>query len=214
MSAQGQYPTRRYTVPPAQELRFELENPTDALSLKVISGYAELFGIELVTGATYGFSHEQRGGVWVPGIHGEGAEVEMSPSSSTTPHSRTTVAAGLPCLRDKVVFSPLGVPQSLNEAISLRLSCVASLGINPFVSACAERISVTGLPIQQRRLPNSTPCPLPALFVELRRVGVGLQTIGPGVGGHLCSLFAHRPTTLSAIAREASLTSPRSVFST
>lgn len=79
MSTQGQqHPTRRYAVPPAQELRFELENPTDALSLKVISGYAELFGIELVTGATYGFSHEQRGGVWVPGINGEGAEIEMS----------------------------------------------------------------------------------------------------------------------------------------
>jgi hypothetical protein len=40
---------------PRPRFRFELENPTDALSLKVISGYAELFGIELVTGATYGF---------------------------------------------------------------------------------------------------------------------------------------------------------------
>lgn len=82
MALQSQHPTRRFAVPPGQELRFELDNPTDALALKVISGYAELFGTELVIGASYGFSHEQRGGVWVPGFNEDGAEVEMSLTSA------------------------------------------------------------------------------------------------------------------------------------
>ncbi|POY75897.1 hypothetical protein BMF94_0980 [Rhodotorula taiwanensis] len=93
MSTAAPYPTRRYSVPPAQELRFELENASDALSLKVVSGYAELYGIELVTNLSYGFSYEQRGGVWVPGVNGEGAEIEMRSidsvylaSESTTSH--------------------------------------------------------------------------------------------------------------------------------
>lgn len=77
--ASQHYQPRRFTVPPTHELRFELENPTDALSLRLVSGRAEVFGAELVPGASYGFSHEQRGAVWAPGINGEGAEVEMSP---------------------------------------------------------------------------------------------------------------------------------------
>lgn len=93
MSTAAPYPTRRYSVPPAQELRFELENASDALSLKVVSGYAELYGIELVTNLSYGFSHEQRGGVWVPGVNGEGAEIEMSrfsPSTSLPPRPQSS----------------------------------------------------------------------------------------------------------------------------
>ncbi|GAA5921075.1 hypothetical protein JCM3775_004080 [Rhodotorula graminis] len=76
MSSQH-YQPRRFTIPPTHELRFELENPTDALSLRLVSGRAEVFGAELVPGASYGYSHEQRGAVWAPGINGEGAEVEM-----------------------------------------------------------------------------------------------------------------------------------------
>ncbi|BGP57748.1 hypothetical protein JCM8202_002401 [Rhodotorula sphaerocarpa] len=92
MALQSQHPTRRFAVPPGQELRFELDNPTDALALKVISGYAELFGTELAIGASYGFSHEQRGGVWVPGINGDGAEVEMRAIESVYVASESTTS--------------------------------------------------------------------------------------------------------------------------
>lgn len=81
MASQSQHPSRRFVIPPAHELRFELESPTDALSITLVSGFAELFGFELVQGASYGFSHEQRGAVWAPGVNGEGAEVEMSSPS-------------------------------------------------------------------------------------------------------------------------------------
>ncbi|GAA5838048.1 hypothetical protein JCM11251_006834 [Rhodosporidiobolus azoricus] len=81
------HPTRRFTIPPTHELRFELESPTDALSITLVGGYAEIFGFELVPGHTYGFSNEMRGAVWAPGVNGEEAEVEMSlplPSSPQT----------------------------------------------------------------------------------------------------------------------------------
>ncbi|GAA5886512.1 hypothetical protein JCM6882_001667 [Rhodosporidiobolus microsporus] len=71
------HPSRRFTIPPTHELRFELESPTDALSVTLLSGYAEIFGFELVPGHTYGFSNEMRGAVWAPGVNGEAAEVEM-----------------------------------------------------------------------------------------------------------------------------------------
>ncbi|GAA5878021.1 hypothetical protein JCM1840_001719 [Sporobolomyces johnsonii] len=70
--------SRRFAIPLSHELRFELESPTDALSVTLLSGYAEVFGCELVPGASYGFANEQRGAVWAPGVNGEGAEVEMS----------------------------------------------------------------------------------------------------------------------------------------
>mgnify|MGYP002717713813 CR=1 FL=1 len=140
MSTQGQHPTRRYAVPPAQELRFELENPTDALSLKVISGYAELFGIELVTGATYGFSHEQRGGVWVPGINGEGAEIEMSlplPLSSRLANGPTLASAA-----GEARTHPNSAVDTQSRGPTLgKMARVVwpALGMQPFVSAF-ERI--------------------------------------------------------------------------
>ena len=140
MSVQGQHPTRRYAIPPAQELRFELENPTDALSLKVISGYAELFGIELVTGATYGFSHEQRGGVWVPGINGEGAEIEMSPPTplsarrakgptlaSAADETRTRLKSALECQRHEPTLGEDG-PCCLAEPLECSHSFLRSRG--------------------------------------------------------------------------------------
>lgn len=70
--------TRRFTVPPSNELRFELESPSDAISITLVSGSAEIFGFELVRGATYGFAHEQRGAVWAAGVSGEGAELEAT----------------------------------------------------------------------------------------------------------------------------------------
>ncbi|GAA5995629.1 cleavage polyadenylation factor subunit CLP1 [Rhodotorula paludigena] len=78
MGTHAPHPTRRFSIPPTHELRFELESPTDALSLKLVGGHAEVFGCELVPGLEYGFSHEQRAAVWAPGLNGEGAEVEMS----------------------------------------------------------------------------------------------------------------------------------------
>ncbi|BGP42808.1 Cleavage polyadenylation factor subunit clp1 [Rhodotorula kratochvilovae] len=75
--ASQHYQPRRFSIPPTHELRFELESPTDALAVRLVAGYAEVFGAELVRGASYGFSHEQRGAVWAPGVNGEGAEVEM-----------------------------------------------------------------------------------------------------------------------------------------
>ncbi|GAA5899735.1 cleavage polyadenylation factor subunit CLP1 [Sporobolomyces salmoneus] len=74
--------TRKFSIPPSHELRFELESPTDAISVKLLSGFAEVFGFELMRGATYGFANEQRGAVWAPGVNGEGAELEMSLLSS------------------------------------------------------------------------------------------------------------------------------------
>ncbi|GAA5960259.1 hypothetical protein JCM21900_002443 [Sporobolomyces salmonicolor] len=70
--------SRRFAIPLSHELRFELESPADALAVTLLSGYAEVFGCELVPGASYGFANEQRGAVWAPGVNGEGAEVEMS----------------------------------------------------------------------------------------------------------------------------------------
>ncbi|BGP19371.1 Cleavage polyadenylation factor subunit clp1 [Rhodosporidiobolus nylandii] len=81
--------TRVFSIPATHELRFELEGATDALSVKLVGGYAEVFGYELVLGQTYSFSHEQRGAVWAPGVNGDGAEVEMSdlsqPDDEVTP---------------------------------------------------------------------------------------------------------------------------------
>ncbi|GAA5954166.1 hypothetical protein JCM3765_005310 [Sporobolomyces pararoseus] len=82
--------TRRFSVPPSHELRFELETPTDAISITLVSGYAEVFGFELVPGATYGFANEQRGAVWAAGVNGEGAELEMSPLFSSVNPSEYT----------------------------------------------------------------------------------------------------------------------------
>ncbi|GAA6030990.1 hypothetical protein JCM8097_008972 [Rhodosporidiobolus ruineniae] len=72
------HPTRHFSIPATHELRFELESATDALAIKLVNGYAEVFGYELVLGQTYAFSNEQRGAVWAPGVNNEGAEVEMS----------------------------------------------------------------------------------------------------------------------------------------
>jgi len=98
--------TRQYSVPPSHELRFELETPTDAISITLHSGYAEVFGFELVPGATYGFANEQRGAVWAAGVNGEGAELEMSPVfSPSQPH------------RDPVIVSK---EQGYGEGCSVR----------------------------------------------------------------------------------------------
>ena len=152
MSTQGQHPTRRYAVPPAQELRFELENPTDALSLKVISGYAELFGIELVSGATYGFSHEQRGGVWVPGINGEGAEIEMSLPLPLSLSSRLakgpTLAPAAGETRTRLNGASDTEPSWANVLGKITRVVWPALGMQPFVSAF-ERISGCRLPQSQ-----------------------------------------------------------------
>lgn len=88
LSAMSTTATRRYQVPACHELRFELETPTDAISITLTSGYAEVFGFELVPGATYGFGNEQRGAVWAAGVNGEGAELEMSPIPSLSHLSR------------------------------------------------------------------------------------------------------------------------------
>jgi hypothetical protein len=75
------YQPKHFSIPPTHELRFELE-AGEGLSIKLVAGFAEIFGFELVLGQTYGFSHEQRGAVWAPGVNNEGAEVEMSPDFS------------------------------------------------------------------------------------------------------------------------------------
>ncbi|GAA6009077.1 hypothetical protein JCM11491_005739 [Sporobolomyces phaffii] len=87
--------TRRFSVPPSHELRFELEAQTDAISVTLVSGYAEVFGFELVPGATYGFSNEQRGAVWAAGVNGEGAELEMRNLDSVYVASESPMATYL-----------------------------------------------------------------------------------------------------------------------
>ncbi|BGP02829.1 Cleavage polyadenylation factor subunit clp1 [Rhodotorula toruloides] len=106
MASASQHPSRRFVIPPTHELRFELESPTDALSITLVSGFAELFGFELVQGASYGFSHEQRGAVWAPGVNGEGAEVEMSSLSSVRlTRSMAEVAGGTDGLQGRATAS-------------------------------------------------------------------------------------------------------------
>ncbi|GAA5880890.1 hypothetical protein JCM16303_005164 [Sporobolomyces ruberrimus] len=87
--------TRRFSVPPSHELRFELESPSDAIKVTLVSGFAEVFGFELVPGASYGFSNEQRGAVWAAGVNGEGAEVEMRNLDSVYVASESPMATYL-----------------------------------------------------------------------------------------------------------------------
>ncbi|GAA5866182.1 hypothetical protein JCM8547_007195 [Rhodosporidiobolus lusitaniae] len=101
------HPPRSFSVPPTHELRFELESPSDALSIKVVHGYAELFGFELLPGRTYSFSHEQRGAVWAPGVNNEGAEVEMSPAPPSS------------CLDSVYVASESALPTYFNLHLAL-----------------------------------------------------------------------------------------------
>ncbi|GAA5942733.1 cleavage polyadenylation factor subunit CLP1 [Sporobolomyces koalae] len=111
--------TRRFSVPPGHELRFELESQTDAISITLVSGYAEVFGFELVRGATYGFSNEQRGAVWASGVQGEGAELEMSPFFSPSASFEPTRLARMGNLDSVYVASESPIPAYLNLHLAL-----------------------------------------------------------------------------------------------
>lgn len=66
-------PTKRLEIPALHEFRFELEIG-EALSVTLLQGSAEVFGMELVPGQSHPFSDEVRAAIWSP----NGAEVEIS----------------------------------------------------------------------------------------------------------------------------------------
>ncbi|GAA5984474.1 hypothetical protein JCM11641_006994 [Rhodosporidiobolus odoratus] len=124
------FPTRRFAIPPTHELRWELEGQHDALTLTLLSGYAEIFGYELVPGQAYPFGHEQRGAVWAPGVNGDGAEVEMSlflyrlplyqPSTGNQPcHFDRTSVRDLGNLDSVYVASESALPTYFNLHLAL-----------------------------------------------------------------------------------------------
>jgi polyribonucleotide 5'-hydroxyl-kinase len=65
--------TRRLTLPALNEYRFELD-PLERLQITLISGHAELFGLELAPGQPYPFNNEVKAAIWSP----TGAELEIS----------------------------------------------------------------------------------------------------------------------------------------
>ncbi|KAK4057354.1 Cleavage polyadenylation factor subunit clp1 [Microbotryomycetes sp. JL221] len=65
--------TRRVSLPPLHEFRFELE-ANEAISVTLLQGRAEVFGSELVAGQAHPFGDELRAAVWTP----DGAELEIS----------------------------------------------------------------------------------------------------------------------------------------
>ena len=68
-------PVRTLSLPPLHEYRFELD-PSEALSITLLSGTAEVFGFELTKGQPHPFGEELRAAVW----SSSGAEIEMSPA--------------------------------------------------------------------------------------------------------------------------------------
>lgn len=73
--------SKRVEVPPLHEYRFELE-PTEALSVSLVQGTAEVFGFELVIGVPVPFAEEVRAAIWTS----DGAQLEIS-------HKRTSHVA-------------------------------------------------------------------------------------------------------------------------
>lgn len=71
-------PTRHVSLPPLHEFRFELE-PSEAISVTLLQGTAEVFGFELVPGQPHPFGDEVRAAVWTA----SGAELQMSPLFAT-----------------------------------------------------------------------------------------------------------------------------------
>lgn len=70
-------PVRVLSLPPLHEYRFELD-PTEALSITLLNGTAEVFGFELTKGQPHPFGEELRAAVW----SSSGAEIEMSAASN------------------------------------------------------------------------------------------------------------------------------------
>ena len=55
---------RNHILQALQEYRFELESAKDAIAIRLVSGTAEIFGMELAMDVDYPFGEEARGAVF------------------------------------------------------------------------------------------------------------------------------------------------------